>query len=195
MRKTPRPAPEPAPPFRLVLGDDALVAAAQAFDPTVVSTLCDRVWPQIEGTVRRLLGRADPDCVELAKRSLIELVDTIDCYPGDCSLDTWAQLLTSQLVFQHIRRRSAARGTLFRVAMAPPSAARAKPRRRWEMISENESLSENASVQRMNALATVDPVAAARAAAEYLRRFPGGLARSDALTLLTYLPIDHLTPD
>ena len=41
-------------------------------------------------------------------------------------------------------------------------------------------LVESAVVQRMNILATTDPAAAARAAAAYLERFPGGFARAEA---------------
>jgi RNA polymerase sigma-70 factor, ECF subfamily len=105
LRLVPRPAAGSAPPSRPVLGDDALVAAVQAGDRTVASALCDRVWPQVERTVRRLLGRADPDRDDLGQLSLIELVNTIGRYRGDCSLDTWAQTVTSHVVFKHIRRR------------------------------------------------------------------------------------------
>jgi hypothetical protein len=41
-------------------------------------------------------------------------------------------------------------------------------------------LVESAAVQRMKALAAVDPAAGARAARDYLARFPGGFARPDA---------------
>lgn len=51
-------------------------------------------------------------------------------------------------------------------------------------------LTESASVQRMKALAIIDPAAAARAAAEYLRRFPAGFASSDARALLAHQPRD-----
>jgi hypothetical protein len=44
-------------------------------------------------------------------------------------------------------------------------------------------LVESAAVQRMKALASVDPAAGGRAAREYLARFPGGFARSDAEAL------------
>jgi RNA polymerase sigma-70 factor (ECF subfamily) len=96
---------DPAPTSRPVLGDEALVAAVLAGDTTVASALCDRVWPQVERTVRRLLRWADPDFDDLGQLSLIELVNTIGRYRGDCSLDTWAQTVTSHVVFKHIRRR------------------------------------------------------------------------------------------
>ncbi|HEY2404648.1 MAG TPA: FecR domain-containing protein [Polyangiaceae bacterium] len=45
-------------------------------------------------------------------------------------------------------------------------------------------LSENASAERMQLLAAADPDAAARAASEYLARFPHGFARADAERIL-----------
>jgi hypothetical protein len=44
-------------------------------------------------------------------------------------------------------------------------------------------LVESAMAQRMKVLAGVDPAEAARAAAAYLERFPGGFARPEALKL------------
>jgi hypothetical protein len=48
-------------------------------------------------------------------------------------------------------------------------------------------LLESATVQRMKVLAAIDPAVGARAAADYLARFPGGFARPEAETLATRL--------
>jgi RNA polymerase sigma-70 factor (ECF subfamily) len=100
-----------APDVALVpaLDDRALVAALQAGDPSCASALCDRVWPQVDRTIRRLLGRGDADRDDVAQLSLIELVNTIGRYRGDCSLDAWAQTITSHVIFKHIRRRQVER--------------------------------------------------------------------------------------
>jgi RNA polymerase sigma-70 factor, ECF subfamily len=87
------------------LDDHALVSAARAGDKAVASTLCNRLWPQVDRTIRKLLGRRDTDHEDLAQLSLFELVRTIDRYRGDCSLDTWAQTVTAHVVFKYIRRR------------------------------------------------------------------------------------------
>jgi RNA polymerase sigma-70 factor (ECF subfamily) len=71
----------------------------------VATVLCDRVWPQVDRTIRRLLGHRDADRDDVAQVALIELVDTIGRYRGDCSLDSWAQTITSRVIFKHIRRR------------------------------------------------------------------------------------------
>ncbi|MEA2696414.1 MAG: hypothetical protein QOI66_685 [Myxococcales bacterium] len=85
--------------------DRTLLAAVRTGDPAVASAFCERVWPQVERTVRRLLGHGDPDRDDLEQLALIELVGTINRYRGDCSLDTWSQTVASHVVFKHIRRR------------------------------------------------------------------------------------------
>jgi RNA polymerase sigma-70 factor, ECF subfamily len=92
-------------PQRPALDDAELVRAVRAGDSKVGSALCDRVWPQVDRTVRRLLGPSDSDRDDLGQLALIELVKTIGRYRGDCSLDVWAQTVTSRVVFKHIRRR------------------------------------------------------------------------------------------
>jgi RNA polymerase sigma-70 factor (ECF subfamily) len=90
---------------RPALDDSVLLASVRAGDPMVSSALCDRLWPQVDRTIRRLVGRRDADHDDLSQLALIELVSTIGRYRGDCSLDTWAQAVTANVVFKHLRRR------------------------------------------------------------------------------------------
>lgn len=105
LRLVPRDAATPPPEPRPARDDAALVASVRAGDVGVASVLCDRVWPQVDRTIRRLLGHRDADRDDVAQLALIELVDTIGRYRGDCSLDSWAQTITSRVIFKHIRRR------------------------------------------------------------------------------------------
>jgi RNA polymerase sigma-70 factor (ECF subfamily) len=105
LRLVPRDAATPPPETRPALDDDSLIAAVRAGDASVASALCDRVWPQVDRTIRRLLGHRDADRDDVAQLALIELVNTIGSYRADCTLDTWAQTLTSRIIFKHIRRR------------------------------------------------------------------------------------------
>jgi RNA polymerase sigma-70 factor (ECF subfamily) len=91
---------------RRKLDDDALLAAIRSGDSTVASALCDRLWPQVDRTVRRLLGRLDSDREDLGQIALLEIVNTIGRYRAECSLDRWAQTVTAHVVFKHLRRRN-----------------------------------------------------------------------------------------
>ena len=96
----PSPTPEPGLP-----PDDVLMEALRSGAEEMASALCRRVMPQVERTIRRLAGAADPDREDLAQLALMELVSGIGRYRGECSLDTWAQTITAHVVFKHIRRR------------------------------------------------------------------------------------------
>lgn len=98
-------APGPATPKARTLDDHALIAGARSGDGAIASALCNRLWPQVDRTIRKLLGRRDTDHEDLSQLALFEIVRTIDRYRGDCSLDTWAQTVTAHVVFKYIRRR------------------------------------------------------------------------------------------
>jgi RNA polymerase sigma-70 factor (ECF subfamily) len=107
LRLVPPPAGQAAAPAATsrALDDHALISAARAGNATMASALCNRLWPQVNRTIRKLLGRHETDHEDVAQIALFELIRTIDRYRGDCSLDTWAQTVTAHVVFKYIRRR------------------------------------------------------------------------------------------
>jgi RNA polymerase sigma-70 factor, ECF subfamily len=105
LRLVPQPPDSARTPAARALDDHALISGARTGDAAVASALCNRLWPQVNRTIRKLLGRRDTDHEDLAQLALFEIVRTIDRYRGDCSLDTWAQTVTAHVVFKYIRRR------------------------------------------------------------------------------------------
>jgi RNA polymerase sigma-70 factor (ECF subfamily) len=92
-------------PIRPAVDDGALLAAVRAGDPQVASTLCERVLPQVDRTIHRLLGRNDVDRDDVAQIALMELVRDIGRFKGECPLDAWVNAITAHVVWKHIRRR------------------------------------------------------------------------------------------
>jgi RNA polymerase sigma-70 factor, ECF subfamily len=101
------------------LDDSELLAAVRAGDDWAASTFCRRVRPRIVTTIERLLGCQDDDLNDLVQVSLIEMVQTIDRFRGECSLDTWTSTVTAHAVFKHIRRRRLERRIFERGAESP----------------------------------------------------------------------------
>jgi RNA polymerase sigma-70 factor (ECF subfamily) len=95
-----------------------MLRAVRSNDPTAATAFHDRVRPQVDRTILRLLGRRDVDHEDLVQLSLIELIYSIDRFRGDCSLDSWTSTVTAHIVYKHLRRR----GTERRIFTAPPAA-------------------------------------------------------------------------
>lgn len=98
--------------------DSELVAAVRSGDEAAAGAFHDRLRPGVEGTIRRLLGRRDPDMDDLGQLAMIALIEGIDRYRGECSLDAWASRVAAHVVYKHIRRRKLER----RVFSAAPEA-------------------------------------------------------------------------
>lgn len=87
------------------MDDAALVAAVRAANPAVADAFCRRIWPQVDRTVRRLLGNRDEDREDLTQVALIEVVRSVAGYRGESSLDTWVSAVTAHVVYKYIRRK------------------------------------------------------------------------------------------
>jgi len=89
--------------------DAVLLAMIREGNPAAASAFYDRVRPQVDRTLSRLLGRKDSDFADLAQVALIELVTTIGRYREQCMLDSWVATVTAHVVYKHLRHRRAER--------------------------------------------------------------------------------------
>jgi RNA polymerase sigma-70 factor (ECF subfamily) len=87
------------------LRDAELVDAIRTGNQACADAFCRRVWPQVDRTVRRLVGRDDSEREDLMQVAIIELVKAIASYRGDCALDTWVAAVTAHVVYRQLRRR------------------------------------------------------------------------------------------
>jgi RNA polymerase sigma-70 factor (ECF subfamily) len=87
------------------LDDARLLAAIRAGETSAATALYERSRPIVDKTVRRLLGRPDPDQQDISQQVMIEIVRSVDRYRGECPLDAWIATLAAHVVWKSIRRR------------------------------------------------------------------------------------------
>lgn len=103
-----------------LLDDAEILAGLRAGDVAAVAALHDRAQRVVERTIKRILGRRDVDQDDLAQMAMIQLVQSMARFRGDCSLDTWISRITANTVFNELARRKTSRRIF---AGTPPDVA------------------------------------------------------------------------
>jgi len=85
--------------------DDEILAGLRRGDLEVAEDFYWRVKSVVERTVRRLLGRMDRDGEDLVQIALVQLIESVAAYRGECALDAWVSTVSAHVVYKHIRRR------------------------------------------------------------------------------------------
>jgi RNA polymerase sigma-70 factor, ECF subfamily len=100
-----KPDPSPRAPAVWSLDDAALLVAVREGDPQASESLYERLHRSVDATVRRLLGRGDADLEDCVQSSFVEIVQSIDRFRGESSLEHWASTIAAHVVYKRIRRR------------------------------------------------------------------------------------------
>ncbi|HEY5090287.1 MAG TPA: RNA polymerase sigma factor [Polyangia bacterium] len=98
MRQTPAPR-------HASRSDDEILAALRRGDDGIAPDFYWRVKPVVDRTVRRLLGRLDSDGEDIVQVALVQLIESLPSYRGECPLDAWVSAVSANVVYKHIRRR------------------------------------------------------------------------------------------
>jgi RNA polymerase sigma-70 factor (ECF subfamily) len=85
--------------------DDEILEALRRGDDSVAADFYWRVKPVVDRTVRRLLGRLDSDGEDMVQVGLMQLIESLPSYRGECPLDAWVSAVSANVVYKHIRRR------------------------------------------------------------------------------------------
>ena len=122
----------PAPRLRLVTGagpvpippvqparppqDEELVEAFQAGRPGAGVELYDRLFPVVDATLVRVLGRREHDHADLVQSTFEQIVSTLSkrTFARHCSLAGWAAVLTCHVGFNALRSRRRERAVIDR---------------------------------------------------------------------------------
>ena len=124
------------------LDDVQLLSALRSNAPEAAAALYERSRVVIDRTLRRLLGRSDPDHQDLFQQTMMEIVRTIDRYRGECPLDAWIATLAAHIAYKHIRHRKVERRYMTD-ALPPEPVAADRPAHRVALRSTIDRVREH----------------------------------------------------
>jgi len=84
--------------------DVALAQAVGQGDDTAVRQMAERLFDRTRATVRYLCGN-DRDADDLAQSSLLEVLRSAGSFRGECSLERWADRITTRTTLRRLKRR------------------------------------------------------------------------------------------
>lgn len=105
----------PPPPERHAQ-DDELVEAFQAGRPGAGLALYDRLFPVVDATLVRILGRREHDHADLTQSTFEQIVSTLSkgTFARHCSVAGWAAVLACHVGLNALRSRRRERGVIDR---------------------------------------------------------------------------------
>jgi RNA polymerase sigma-70 factor (ECF subfamily) len=109
---------------RPAISDDQLLAGIRGGKADMAEPFYWRVKPVVDRTVQRLWGRIDPDGEDIVQLTLIQLIEALPRYRGECPLDAWVSAVSANVVYKHIRRRRLERSVFVGlIADGPPASS------------------------------------------------------------------------
>jgi RNA polymerase sigma-70 factor (ECF subfamily) len=143
--------------------DEELVEAFQAGRPGAGAGLYDRLFPVVDATLVRILGRREHDHADLVQSTFEQIVSTLSkrTYGRNCSLAGWAAVLACHVGLNALRARRRERAVIDRgqergepqgtIERAAPATLESQLRARDELSLVRRHLAEMAP-ERVTAL-------------------------------------------
>jgi RNA polymerase sigma factor (sigma-70 family) len=90
------------------LSDDEICRGLQAGEARAAGLVYERIVKVVDAVLYRLLGAGDPEREDLAQLAMERVISTITSgrYLRDCSLSSWATLITQHLAIDTMRART-----------------------------------------------------------------------------------------
>jgi RNA polymerase sigma-70 factor, ECF subfamily len=114
--QSPASAQQSAQPFTSAQQDEELVEAFQARQAGAGARLYDRLFPVVDATIVRILGRREHDHADLVQSTFEQIVSTLSrrTFARHCSLAGWAAVLACHVGLNALRSRRRERGVIDR---------------------------------------------------------------------------------
>ena len=148
------PTVQPSPlPKQDDVQDDVLVEAFQTGRPGAGVRLYDRLFPVVDATIVRILGRREHDHADLVQSTFEQIVTTLSrrTFARQCSLAGWAAVLACHVGLNALRSRRRERGVIDRgqelgaqgtLERAAPATLESQLRAREELARVRRHLAE-----------------------------------------------------
>jgi RNA polymerase sigma-70 factor (ECF subfamily) len=136
--------------------DEEIVAAFQAGRPGSGARLYDRLFPVVDATLVRILGRREADHPDLVQATFEQIVSTLAkrTFAGRCGLAGWAAVLACHIGLNALRSRRRERGIIDR---AQPLDEQGAPERAGPASLESQLRARDALEAVRRHLARMDP--------------------------------------
>jgi RNA polymerase sigma-70 factor (ECF subfamily) len=109
------------------ISDDHLLAGVRRGKAEMAEPFYWRVKPVVDRTVQRLWGRIDPDGEDIVQLTLVQIIEALPSYRGECPLDAWVSAVSANVVYKHIRRRRLERSVFVGLIADGPVASDDRP--------------------------------------------------------------------
>ncbi len=102
-----------------VPSDEELIEGIRGADPALSTVFYDRLFPIVDRTLYRILGRREHDHDDLVQAAFEQIIITLarGSFAGACSLRTWAASVTTRIATNALRARRRERRVIDRTVL------------------------------------------------------------------------------